>query len=56
MKPPERAIDDGFCYGTQGSASPSAIFWRAQQLEIWVSPWGFLKGAQQFNATASWAM
>ena len=24
----------------------------AQQLEIWVSPWGFLKGAQQFNATA----
>jgi glyoxylase-like metal-dependent hydrolase (beta-lactamase superfamily II) len=28
------------------SASPA---W-AQQLEIWVSPWGFLKGAQQFNA------
>jgi glyoxylase-like metal-dependent hydrolase (beta-lactamase superfamily II) len=24
----------------------------AQQLEIWVSPWGFLMGAQQFNATA----
>ena len=24
----------------------------AQQLEIWVSPWGFLKGAQQNNATA----
>jgi glyoxylase-like metal-dependent hydrolase (beta-lactamase superfamily II) len=24
----------------------------AQQLEIWVSPWGFLKGAQQHNATA----
>jgi glyoxylase-like metal-dependent hydrolase (beta-lactamase superfamily II) len=24
----------------------------AQQLEIWVSPWGFLRGAQQFNATA----
>jgi glyoxylase-like metal-dependent hydrolase (beta-lactamase superfamily II) len=24
----------------------------AQQLEVWVSPWGFLKGAQQFNATA----
>jgi glyoxylase-like metal-dependent hydrolase (beta-lactamase superfamily II) len=24
----------------------------AQQLEIWVSPWGFLKGAQQYNATA----
>jgi glyoxylase-like metal-dependent hydrolase (beta-lactamase superfamily II) len=30
------------------SANPA---W-AQQLEIWVSPWGFLKGAQQFNATA----
>src|SRR5262245_27351775 len=24
----------------------------AQQLEIWVSPWGFLKGAQQNNATS----
>jgi glyoxylase-like metal-dependent hydrolase (beta-lactamase superfamily II) len=24
----------------------------AQQLEIWVSPWGFLMGAQQYNATA----
>ena len=24
----------------------------AQQLEIWVSPWGFLMGAQQNNATA----
>ena len=24
----------------------------AQQLEIWVTPWGFLKGAQQNNATA----
>ena len=30
------------------SANPA---W-AQQLEIWVSPWGFLKGAQQYNATA----
>jgi glyoxylase-like metal-dependent hydrolase (beta-lactamase superfamily II) len=30
------------------SANPT---W-AQQLEIWVSPWGFLKGAQQFNARA----
>jgi glyoxylase-like metal-dependent hydrolase (beta-lactamase superfamily II) len=30
------------------SANPA---W-AQQLEIWVSPWGFLKGAQQFNARA----
>jgi glyoxylase-like metal-dependent hydrolase (beta-lactamase superfamily II) len=30
------------------SANPA---W-AQQLEIWVSPWGFLKGAQQFNAKA----
>src|SRR5688500_708077 len=24
----------------------------AQQLEVWVSPWGFLMGAQQYNATA----
>ena len=30
------------------SANPA---W-AQQLEIWVSPWGFLMGAQQYNATA----
>ena len=30
------------------SANPA---W-AQQLEIWVSPWGFLMGAQQNNATA----
>jgi glyoxylase-like metal-dependent hydrolase (beta-lactamase superfamily II) len=30
---------------------PTNAAW-AQQLEIWVSPWGFLKGAQQFNATA----
>jgi glyoxylase-like metal-dependent hydrolase (beta-lactamase superfamily II) len=30
------------------SANPA---W-AQQLEIWVSPWGFLKGAQQNQATA----
>jgi glyoxylase-like metal-dependent hydrolase (beta-lactamase superfamily II) len=31
---------------------PTNAAW-AQQLEIWVSPWGFLKGAQQFNAKAS---
>jgi glyoxylase-like metal-dependent hydrolase (beta-lactamase superfamily II) len=31
---------------------PTNAAW-AQQLEIWVSPWGFLKGAQQFNARAS---
>jgi glyoxylase-like metal-dependent hydrolase (beta-lactamase superfamily II) len=30
---------------------PANAAW-AQQLEIWVSPWGFLKGAQQFDATA----
>jgi glyoxylase-like metal-dependent hydrolase (beta-lactamase superfamily II) len=30
---------------------PTNAAW-AQQLEIWVSPWGFLKGAQQFDATA----
>jgi glyoxylase-like metal-dependent hydrolase (beta-lactamase superfamily II) len=31
---------------------PTNAAW-AQQLEIWVSPWGFLKGAQQFNARAT---
>jgi glyoxylase-like metal-dependent hydrolase (beta-lactamase superfamily II) len=31
---------------------PTNTAW-AQQLEIWVSPWGFLKGAQQFNARAT---
>ncbi len=35
---------------TQNISNPNAPW--AQQLEIWVSPWGFLKGAQQFNATA----
>ncbi len=32
--------------------APSSTAW-AQQLEIWTTPWGFLKGAAQNNATSS---
>ena len=35
----------------QQSITPTNIAW-AQQLEIWITPWGFLKGAAANNATA----
>jgi hypothetical protein len=41
------AVQNAFTQNIQ-STNPA---W-AQQLEIWVSPWGFLMGAQQNNATA----
>jgi glyoxylase-like metal-dependent hydrolase (beta-lactamase superfamily II) len=37
--------------GTQQLITPQNTAW-AQQLEIWVTPWGFLKGAAANNATA----
>ena len=36
----------------QQNITPANTAW-AQQLEIWVTPWGFLKGAAANNATAS---
>ena len=56
-------LSTGQTYGVPVTGGPAALApftqnitsanpaW-ANQLEIWVSPWGFLKGAQQFNATA----
>ena len=37
---------------TQQNVTPANNAW-AQQLEIWVTPWGFLKGAMANNATSS---
>src|ERR687897_406438 len=36
---------------TQQVITPQTAAW-AQQLEIWITPWGFLKGAAVNNATA----
>ena len=38
----------------QQNITPANAAW-AQQLEIWVTPWGFLKGAAANNATAQGA-